>query len=171
MPNMYGYNTSTAYRLEINEIDYRHNKQHELHTESKKKVKSKNTTKSKNKLGNLISVMLVFVAAFLIVNGYVSINEANSKVAQLKGEYNDVVATNQALQVKIDKTIDLRQLQTVAGEKFGMVSPERYQMFYVNLEMNDFAEKTAKGKDGEKAKKVAVMGAPGIFTGALNIFQ
>ena len=109
--------------------------------------------------------------AFAVVSGYVSINEANNEISALRAEYNDIVAGNQALQVKIDKAIDLNQLQEIAGEKFGMVRPERYQMFYVDLEMGDYAENTADKTRIEKEEKINVAGVPGIITGALNIFN
>lgn len=171
MSNMYGYNTSTARKPDIDSIGYGHNLQNELHKTSREVKESRQKVTRKNKLGSLIPVVLAFAAAFVIVNGHVSINEANNEIVKLKNEYNDTVATNQALQVKIDKIIDLNQLQTVAGERFGMVSPERYQMFYVDLEMGDMAESTGAGKNAGNNDKLAVTGTPGVITGTLNIFK
>ena len=171
MANMYAYNTSTARKLNIDTNGYRQNLQNELRDKAGTTSKAASKPQSKNKLSSLISVILAFAMAFVIVNGYVSINEANNEITQLKNEYGNIVAANQALQVKIDKTIDLKQLQTVAGEKFGMVRPERYQMFYVDLQMNDLSEDASATKTLEKEKKLAMMGVPGIITGTLNIFQ
>ncbi len=171
MANMYAYNTSTARKLNIDTNSYRQNLQNELRDKTRTTSRTVSKPQSKNKLSSLVSVILAFAMAFVIVNGYVSINEANNEITQLKNEYGNIVAANQALQVKIDKTIDLKQLQTVAGEKFGMVRPERYQMFYVDLQMSDLSEDASASKTLEKEKKLAVMGVPGIITGTLNIFQ
>ncbi len=169
---MYSFNASTARKLD-RDYSYRYDFQNEFRTEKKETQKTNNKVRAKAKPGlwKLVVFVLVFAAAFVIVNGYVAINEANNEISKLRDEYNSVLATNQSIQVKIDKTIDLNQLQSVAGEKLGMVRPERYQMFYVDLEMEDKTENSAEAKAQTTEKAVAVTGAPGIITGALNIFQ
>jgi hypothetical protein len=52
-----------------------------------------------------------------------------------------------------------------------MVRPERYQMFYVDLGMEDKCEKVSDKRKKESQEKVTISGAPGIITGTLNIFQ
>ncbi len=172
MANMYAYNTSTARKLSDADFSYGHNLRSEIQKEVNKTAK-KAMPKASQKRGKkgFVSVVLAFAMAFSVVSGYVSINEANNEISRLKNEYNSIVADNQALQVKIDRTIDLGQLQSIAGEKYGMVSPERYQMFYVDLEMGDFSESTDVKIKNEQTKKMAISGVPGIITGALNIFQ
>ena len=168
MANLYGYNTSTARK--VYEADYRRgqNLQQELH--NKKTIVSPKT-KPKRGLSGLLAVVLLFAMAFLVVSGYVEINEANNEISKLKAEYNNIVASNQAIQVKIDKAIDLTKLQEVAGERFGMVRPERYQMFYIDLAMDNFSENTVKNEKTKTQEQFAVSGVPGVITGALNIFQ
>ncbi|MBR5155461.1 MAG: septum formation initiator family protein [Clostridia bacterium] len=169
MANLYGYNTSSAYKLGGTDSRYGQNLHREIHKENKRVAKP--VAKAKNGLANLVLVAMFFVMAFAVVSGYVAINEANNEISSLKSEYNEIVASNQAIQVKIDKAIDLNKLQSVAGERFGMVRPERYQMFYVDLQMGDFSEKTSDKVESEKSQKIANMGVPGVITGALNIFR
>lgn len=174
MANLYGYNTSTARKLYEADLSYGHN----LNKEIKREVNmvsrsraSKSQAKVQIGLRGIALVALIFVMAFSVVSGYVAINEAKNEISGLKDEYNSIVASNQSLQVKIDRTIDLKQLQTIAGEKYGMVSPERYQMFYVDLGLEDFSESISAKEQKEKEQRIAVAGVPGIITGALNIFQ
>ncbi len=171
MANLYGYNTSTARKIYETDWNYGHNLHREIQTNKTPTSKPTVKPKAKNSLAGFISVAIAFAMAFAIVSGYVAINEANNEISALSSEYNDIMASNQALQVKIDKAIDLNQLQTVAGERFGMVRPERYQMFYVDLEMNDYTENTSDKVKSEKEEKIAGMGVPGVITGALNIFR
>ena len=172
MANLYGYNTSTARKLESNDDRYAQNLHKELH-----KVNNKNRTnvsripKQKASFSTFLCVAVAFVMAFAIVSGYVAINEANNEISVLKAEYNDIIAGNQALQVKIDKAVDLNELQEIAGQRFGMVRPERYQMFYIDLGMNDVSEDVAKTAKTAKNEKINVTGVPGIITGTLNIFN
>ncbi len=173
MANLYGYNTSSAYKLGETDLRYGQNLQREIHKENRSAAKPVASQRPKTRSGfaNIVMVAAFFMMAFAVVSGYVAINEAKNEISSLQSEYNDIVASNQAIQVKIDKAIDLNKLQAVAGERFGMVRPERYQMFYVDLQMNDFAEKTSDKMQDEKNTKIANMGVPGVITGALNIFH
>ncbi len=176
MANLYGYNTSTARKLSEFDSMYGRDLQKELRKENKEpdlkiiKAKAAPRAKAKAKFSNVLLVILCFAMAFTVASGYVAINEADNEISKLVDEYNSIVASNQAIQVKIDKAVDLKELQTVAGEKFGMVKPERYQMFYVDLEMDDFAESKKDEKHKEEGT-FAGMGAPGIITGTLNLLQ
>ena len=173
MSNLYSYNTSTARKLNMDYFDYPSKgiaKTTKGETASKTTA-SKSKTKTQVGIRGILAVAMMFFMAFSIVSGYVSINEANNEISQLKDEYNSIVASNQALQVKIDKAVDLKQLQTIAGEKYGMVSPERYQMFYVDLNLEDFAEKTDSKLPEKEQGTFAISGVPGVITGTLNIFN
>ncbi len=173
MANLYGYNTSTARKIYETDWNYGQNLHREIQTQKKPAAKQVAAPKRKaqNSFATFVLVAMFFAMAFAVVSGYVAINEANNEISALSREYNDIMASNQALQVKIDKAVDLNQLQTVAGEKFGMIRPERYQMFYVDLEMDDYAENTSDKVKTEKEEKIASMGVPGVITGALNIFR
>ncbi len=169
MSNFYKYNTSSAYKLDWDFETKRQTENEQLHTRERKTEK-KNISRTRGfKLAGLIRVAFCFAVAFLIVNGYVKINEAYNGIAKLEKEYNDIIATNQDLQVKIDKAVDLEQLQNVANEKFGMVRPERYQMFYVDMQQGDFAKTYAREEKSDT--KVAMKGVTGTITSAMNIFK
>ncbi len=169
MSNLYKYNTSSAYKLDWDFETKRQTEKERLHTKERKTEKRSISRTSGFKFAGLVRIAFCFAVAFLIVNGYVKINEAYNGIAQLEKEYNDIVATNQDLQVKIDKAVDLEQLQNVANEKFGMVRPERYQMFYVDMQQGDFAKTYAKEENSDA--KVAMKGVTGTITSAMNIFK
>lgn len=169
MANLYGYNTSSAYKLDY-DFDSRKSDSEKLRSQQinrkPKKVVKKNPAKN---LVTFLKVAVCFAVAFAIVNGYVKINEANGEVAKLEAEYNDIVASNQAIQMKIDKTVDLEKLQDVADQQFGMTRPERDQIFYIDMEQADFAE-TPSVKSGT-TDQTPMKGVTGSLTGTLNIFN
>ncbi len=172
MSNLYGYNSSSAYKLDD---DYKLNTRtangrlHENSRRTETKTKAVAEKKTTVKFSSILKIAICFAVAFVIVNGYVKINEAYSQIAKLEKEYNDVIATNQDLQVKIDKAIDLEQLQTIVSEKYGMARPERYQMFYIDMEQGDVAKTFKDEKKTEK--KVKMSGVTGTITSAMNIFK
>ncbi len=173
MANMYGYNTSNAYKLEVDSrrTEHAHNKNIEVLREQQRKMAARKQKLAAKRRTMLVRVGICFAIAFIIVGRYVSINEANTKISELKKEYNNIVATNQDIQAKIDKSIDLKKLQMIANEKFGMVRPERYQMFYIDMNLADYAENVAKEKTEDDKEKVAVMGVPGTIISAMKIFK
>lgn len=170
MSNLYGYNTSNAYKLDNEFNTIKRTQNDGLHVkQNKARAKDYARNRAAKNMKNFLRIALCFAVAFVIVNGYVKINEAYNEVSKLEKEYNDIIATNQDLQVKIDKAVDLEQLQTIASERLGMVSPERYQMFYIDMQQGDYAETYA---DNEKTKeRVAMIGVAGTITGAMNIFK
>lgn len=178
MANMYGYNSSSAHKLN-DSYDYRKlsesvSRPTEVRTVSKKHTKRAELTKAQivsKRIKNTLQVAFIFVTAFVIINRYVAINEANTQISELKEEYNSVVAANQDLQAKIDRAVDLKKLQTIASDKFGMIRPERYQMFYIDMNQADFSESVAQTQSEDAKESVAVNGVPGTIIGAMKIFK
>lgn len=173
MANMYNYNTSSAYKNYDFET-MRRPAGDRLHTPERDKMEVRKEKRASNEratksMANFLRVAFCFALAFIIVNGYVQINEAYNEIAALEKQYNETVAANQALQMKIDKQVNLEELQTVASEEYGMVRPERYQMFYVDMHQGDYAETVTE--ESESKKSVAVNGVTGTITGAMNIFK
>ena len=172
MANLYNYNTSSAYKL-----DYDYPEKKNTHKEAEKEQKRQQESLKRAKMLRekrikaLIAVAAVFVMSFIIVNRYVEINEAQSAINKLQKEYNSIAASNQDLQAKIDKAVDLKKLQVVASEKFGMVRPERYQMFYIDLNQEDCTENVAEDKEGDEKEKVSVQGVPGTLISAMKLFK
>ena len=159
MSDMYGYNTSSAYRTDFNYIDEKREKEKKEFNMKKREERIRAAKRQQLALcraANTIRVLVVLAVAFVIINRYVAINEANSRINELKKTYNEQLATNQNLQAKIDKSIDLKKLQTVAGEKLGM---------------DDYSENVAENAAENAKEKVAVNGVPGTIIGAMKIFK
>lgn len=174
MADMYGYNTSSAYKSDYNYIEEKNEKAKKEFNAKKREERIRTAQRQQLMLkhaANILRVIAVFAVAFVIINRYVAINEANSRVNELKKEYDDQLATNQNLQAKIDKSIDLKKLQTVASEKFGMVRPEQYQIFYVDMGMGDYSENIAESNAEDAKESIAVNGVPGTIIGTMEMFK
>lgn len=174
MANLYNYNTSSAYKLDQNYLDRKKKNEENRAAEEREKERKKALAlkqQHERRIKMLIAIAAVFVMSFIVVNRYVEINEAQNAINKLQGEYNSIVASNQDLQAKIDKAVDLKKLQVIASEKFGMVRPERYQMFYIDMQQVDKAENVAQDKEGYEKEKIAVQGVPGTLISSMKIFK
>ena len=116
-------------------------------------------------------VSAVFAIAFFLVNGEVAIHESENSIKRLKNELRMIEADNQAIRAQIDKSIDLKNLQTVAGEKFGMVRPENYQVFYMNMDFEDYTEKVGGKKDNKEKKEIPVESVTGVLISSADMFR
>jgi cell division protein FtsL len=128
---------SNAYQYQQQEY-YTREQQQELNQYPK--VKSKTKVKKISKLKMILSVLICFSIAFGIMLRYVAITEANNKVSSYKRQLSQLQRANEQMQVELDRSIDLKKVEEIAKSKLGMRRPEKYQMVYVELKKNDYAE-------------------------------
>lgn len=169
--SIYSYKSSNAHKLDYNDFEYRTKKGAAPKNENKrvKKVAAK-----KNAGVNPFAVFIiaaVFMAAFFTVKGYVQIYEADNKIADLKKDLRMIEADNQAVKAKVDKSVDLKNLQKTANEKFGMVRPENYQIFYVNLDFGDYSENMKKENVEQAEENSHPEGVTGVLISSANMFK
>ena len=174
---MYSYsNSSNALKLNYSELShYNTVRKTPIVKENKTLVKAKTNAKSKVAFSftakSFFMVAAAFVIAFFMVRGYIAINEAENNITSLKNELRMIQSENQAIKAKIDKSIDLKNLQLVANEKFGMVRPENYQVFYMDLDFDDYTE-SADNKDYKKEKKeIPVESVTGVLISSADMFR
>ena len=157
------FNTSSAYKLDRTADRNEKKTTHVNHT-------LKKVNKRENKVRTIkryAMVATIVVLAFMMVRGYVAIDELDGNIADKRKEYNSITAENQAIQAEIDKNLDLEELQTVATDEFGMTRPESYQVFYVDIESGDDGVLVAEGKE----EKTSIEGASGMLVDSMNIFD
>lgn len=170
---MYDYKSSNA--LKLNNLGA----EHSVSEKSVNKTGVKTETAPAKKTGISVGVAVkrfamviaAFAAAFFIVRGYVAINEAENRITALKNELRTVEAENQSIKAKIDKSIDLKNLQSIASEKFGMVRPENYQVFYIDLDFDDYSEKTAAEKKKSDKPDIPIESVTGVLISSANMFR
>lgn len=173
------YNSSNARKLNYSEFTHynavRKTTDVKEENTSAKVNKAKSETKSKPAFSftakSFFTVAVAFAVAFFIVRGFVTINEAENRITSLKNELRMVEAENQAIRAKIDKSIDLKNLQSVANEKFGMVRPESYQVFYMDLDFGDYAETVNEKKNESENKDIPVESVTGVLISSADMFR
>lgn len=160
------FNTSSAYKLESFE-QWQEKKTTHVKRSPKKRVNKKAELVRNVKKYAMIATVVVL--AFMIVRGYVALDELDGNITKLKKEYTAITAENQAIQAEIDKNLDLEKLQVVATEEYGMTRPERYQVFYVDIDCCDSGVKVAESE--KKSEKASIEGASGMLVDSMNIFD
>ncbi|MBE7011971.1 MAG: hypothetical protein E7415_04795 [Ruminococcaceae bacterium] len=156
------YNTSSAYDLRNEALG-----KEEVATHLKRPLKKvdKRAVTIRN-IKRYAMIATVVVLAFMMVRGYVAIDELDGKITNLKKENSSINAENQAIQAEIDKNLDPGELQKVA-EECGMAMPESYQKIYYDIESDD----SGTVIDGDEKEKTSFEGASGMLVDSMNIFD
>ena len=167
---MYDYNSSNARKF--NYSDYNVKRPQVLNAPSKRTVKKvKKESAFSLTIKRMFVVAFSFIVAFSVVRGYVMMNEANNNISKLKEDLRMVQSENQAIRAQIDKNIDLKNLQAIAGEKFKMVRPDSYQIYYVDLKFDDYSENVKEKEEKEKENSVPVEGVTGVLISSADMFR
>ncbi len=109
----------------------------------------------------------VFALCFLMLYRYSMILESNDQIAKLNAQCAEIVMTNQAMQTKIDRALELGSLEKYATEQLGMVHLDGAQVFYINMQMEDQTETKVE----EKETTHALQGTPGALVHAIQVLK
>ena len=109
-----------------------------------KQKKENNQEKTKRKLKSHIKVVLyiavIFSTLFVISYRNSLINENFSKNEQLKATLGTTQKENEQLQVNIENSLNLSNVEKIAKEKLGMQKLDSSQKIYVSLPKKDYVE-------------------------------
>ena len=142
------------------EPDYRPRKK-KVTAVKKTKVtkKAKIQKKEKRKRAKqMLTVFAVFVILVAISYRNSVINENFSKVQSLKSSLSDIQKENEQLEVSIENSLNLNNIEQVAKEKLGMQKLTNRQTVYVELPKKDFVkpanEQIIQKEEGSWIKKI-----------------
>ena len=86
----------------------------------------------------LLMAFLVLFRGLMIQKGYDDLEAKNQQLAAL-------IAENQKIQVKIDQTLDLENIENIAKNTYNMGEPTKAQTVYINLEQTEQVKKVSGG--------------------------
>ena len=104
----------------------------------KQKEKPRNQVKERLKL--VINIAMIFSALFVISYRNSKINESFNKNADLKQSLAVTQKENEQLQVNIENSLNLSNIEKIAKEKLGMQKLDNSQKVYVSLPKKDYIE-------------------------------
>ncbi len=108
----------------------------------------------------------VFAMCFLMIYRYAVILESNDQIDKLNADYLAAEATNQAIQAKIDRGLELGALEEYATTELGMVRPDSAHIFYVDMQLENSAKSQA-----EEQGSIALQGTPGALVNAIRVLK
>ena len=137
----YYYGTS-AYKLEEYESRTRSNN-HEKQKQRRKEAKKQQMALYRLML---VSVVFVFIAASALVYVNVMALRAASDIEDLEKELAMVVDNNKQKEIKINQSLDMKNIEKRAIEELGMQKPDNSQIVYVDVRKENFVKVAGENK-------------------------
>lgn len=115
-----------------------------------------------------LCVIGLMVLCFSVIYRYSVILESNQEIKVLEKEYINILSQNQVMQSKIDKYLEMGEVEKIAKSELGMMKPEANQIFYIDMKLNDLG---GVSSTSEKEGNRAITGTPGALINAFKIYQ
>ena len=120
----------------------------EKKNQNKEKINVRNYAKNKNIIKSKIKLVMFLITGFSILfaisyqNSLIS--ESFNKKEQYKKEMEALNKTNQQIEVSIENSLNLNNIEQAAKEKIGMQKLNNNQKIYVNLPKQDYVAPAAE---------------------------
>lgn len=135
-----GYSSRYQYETSPRKLEPEYNQKKIQNKKNKNTVKTKIKKQSKGQLKKIIYVISAFSILFAICYRNSQINESFAKVQNLKGDLLQIQKTNEQLNVSIQNSLNLNQVEQKAKEMLGMQKLTNKQTVYVSLPKKDYVE-------------------------------
>ena len=135
-------------------------KKNNIDKKKQEEIKKKNKKISKAKFGVLIKSVLLFLILFLVLFRNSEISESFSKIQALKNELTAIQKENDQLEISIQNSLNINNIEKEAKELLGMQKLTNKQTVYINLPKKDYVE--------HRAEEVKIKQETGFFS---NMFK
>lgn len=92
---------------------------------------------AKSRLFYCCVVAIMFILGAVLIYRQTAIFSRNQEIDKLNTEYNNILVTNEEIQSNINKSVELGNLESVAKNELGMISPDSSQVFYIDMGNRD----------------------------------
>ena len=112
--------------------------------------------------------VLMFILCFSVIYRYSVILESNQEIKALEKQCEGIISENQLMQAQIDRYLEMGEVEKIAREELGMMKPESYQIFYIDMQMGDLS-----GSGSTMANEGAgvIAGTPGALVNAFRVYR
>lgn len=162
------YNGTSAYKIDDIEYGIRSNAKDNI-AKRQQIRESKKATFIKR-----MRAFATFAGVFAVALGLLFTNamiiEKSSTVNDMQNELSELTEANNQMVLDIEKNLDLKKIEEIAINELGMKRPDKYQVVYVNVQQNDYAEvaKAEKESSGFAATFGAIGSSIGQFMEYIN---
>jgi cell division protein FtsL len=127
----------------------------ERQTRQNTQPRPKKRAKPKNRVKPIITLLLVFSMACLVVVRYAKISENHQKILEMEANLKKSYSVQDALKVELAEGGDLNNIEKVAKENLGMNYPAKGQIQIVQLPDNkQVSNKNSAGSNANRQHSI-----------------
>lgn len=114
--------------------------QYEPRRETKPVKRTQPQKKHKFRWSVVLVGLICFGLSMIMIQRFAYINEVEQEITAVQKQLFLLQASNQQKTLKLEETTDLKTLETIATQQFGMSKPTKNQVVYVEVSNQDSAE-------------------------------
>lgn len=96
----------------------------------------------------ICAILALSVSAYFMISKNVQLHETNSEISRLEKELSGLESTTSQKIFELEQSVDLDAVEEIATTRLNMQRPEKYQIVYVDVPMEDVTEVTANDVEG-----------------------
>lgn len=118
--------------------------------EEKRRAAAKLRLKSRRRMNFFLicAILALSVSAYFMISKNVQLHETNSEISRLEKELSGLESTTSQKIFELEQSVDLDAVEEIATTRLNMQRPEKYQIVYVDVPMEDVTEVTANDVEG-----------------------
>lgn len=106
-----------------------------------RKMKAKVSPLSPKSVFSFISFLVICSALLMVVVlRYATINELEKEILLAKNSYETLYSENTTAKVHLQGSIDLKEIERIASEELGMVTPDQTQIVNIRVSVDNHAQ-------------------------------
>lgn len=127
-------------------------KQNEILREERKKEVTKAKAREQRRLNFYIvcAILALSFSAYFMVSKNVQVHETSKKIENLQKELTMLESNTSQKIFELEQSVDLNTVEEIASTRLNMQRPEKYQIVYLNVPVEDVTEITANDVEGVK---------------------
>lgn len=160
-------NSSTAYDIPA-EYPVRKPAVRRKPAAAEKRAGAKASARTRHRMVRVVLMAAaVMLLSFTVIYNQTVILDCNQRIKDLQKELSVITLSNQELSSKIEISIERSGIEKQAKEQLGMMKPETYQIFYIDMHLDD------SGSEGSIHRETAsaVAGTPGALINAFKVLK
>ena len=110
--------------------------------------KKKSYARKKDNFYIVCAILALSLSAYFMVSKNVQVHETAKTIEELEKELAMLESNTSQKIFELEQSVDLNTVEEIASTRLNMQRPEKYQIVYLNVPVDDVTEITAKDVEG-----------------------
>lgn len=114
----------------------------------KRKEKRSAMASKKINIQRMAAILTLALSAGYMISQFVAVHESRKEISVLEEQLRAAEAVTSQKAFELERSVDLSEIEKEATTRLGMQRPEKHQIIYINVPMDDVTDTTADSVEG-----------------------